>query len=137
MIYLFNIYQVEDKEFGLEEYNERVCVIFESDDHCGESKEFESFFSKSLSDWLGFDPEITAQQVETIIGFDPSKQMKYNFEVSHPGEPGAGIIGFTDTVTIILESGIPGGDPGDFAGHLKATLVEWYDGAKVTQTESK
>lgn len=60
MIYLFNIYQAEDKEF-------------------------EAFFSESLSDWFNFDPEITAQQTEKIIGFNPSKQMKCDFEVCHPG----------------------------------------------------
>lgn len=137
MIYLFNIYQAKDEEFGIDEYRDRVCVIVESDDPGGEPGEFETFLSESLSEWCGFDPKITAQQVETIVGFNPASQARYYYEVVAPGEPGAGIRGFTDTVTVLLESGNPGGDPGDFEGHLRAALKEWYDGAKVTQVESK
>jgi hypothetical protein len=137
MVYLFEIFQAEDEEFGLEQYRDRVCVIFESGDPGGKSEEFETIFSESLSEWCGFDPEVTAQQADTIFGFDSAVQAKYVYEVSHPGESGAGIIGFTDTVTMLLESGDPGGDPGDFAEHIKLALSGWYDGAKVTKIESK
>jgi len=137
MIYLFNIHQDKDDEFGLEEYRDRVCVIVESGDPGGDSGEFEAFLSESLSEWCGFDPDITAQQVETIVGFNPASQARYYYEVVAPGELGAGIRGFTDSVTVLLESGNPGGDPGDFAGHIRSVLREWYDGAKITQVESK
>lgn len=136
-MYLFNIHQAKDEEFGIEEYRDRVCVIVESDDPGGEPGEFETFLSEALSEWCGFDPDITAQQAETIVGFNPASQARYCYEVVAPGEPGAGIRGFTDSVMVLLESGNPGGDQGDFEGHLRAALSEWYDGAKVTQTEPK
>jgi hypothetical protein len=53
------------------------------------------------------------------------------FKINHPGESGAGIRSFSDTITIEIESGDPGGDVGEFEEHLKQTLIEWYDGAKV------
>lgn len=137
MMYLFNIHQAKDEEFGIEDYRDRVCVIVESGDPGGEPGEFEAFMGESLSEWCGFDPDITAQQVETIVGFNPASQARYCYEVVAPGEPGAGIRGFTDSVTVLLESGNPGGDPGDFKGHLRAALNQWYDGAKVTQVDSK
>ncbi len=137
MIFLFEIFQAEDKDYGLKQYTDRVCVTFESGDPGGESGEFDEFFSDSLGEWCGFDPQITARQTSGPVQFDSTVQSKYVFAAVHPGEPGAGITGFTDTVMIILESGDPDGDPGDFAGHLKSTLAEWYDGAKVTEIESE
>lgn len=137
MVYLFEIFRAKDEEFGLEQYRDRVCVIFENGDPGGKPEEFAIFFSKSLSEWCGFDPEVTAQRVNTIVGFDPAIQAKYVYQVNHPGEPEAGKTGFTDTVTMLLESGEPGGDPSDFGEHIKLSLSEWYDGAKVTKIESK
>ena len=63
--------------------------------------------------------------------------MKYIFEINHPGEPAAGIIGFTDTVSVKIESGDPGGEPGEFEAHIQEALAEWYDGAQVKRIESK
>nr|WP_319395577.1 hypothetical protein [uncultured Desulfobacter sp.] len=35
--------------------------------------------SESLNDWCGFDPEITAKQVETILGFDHAHAKQANY----------------------------------------------------------
>jgi hypothetical protein len=51
---------------------------------------------------------------------------------THPGEPAAGTVGFTDTVTIAVESGDPGGGVGEFVRFMRKALDEWYDGAEVT-----
>lgn len=61
----------------------------------------------------------------------------YVFQVEHPGEPGAGIIGFTDTVTVTLDSGNPGGDEGEFEEDIRSYLAEWFDGAGVTLVPQK
>ena len=136
MIYLFHIFQAENKEFGIEKFDDRVCVIFESDDPGGESGEFENFFIESLSDWCGFDPKIIASKVYSVVGFDSSIQSKFVYAIEEPGEPGAGISAFTDTVIVLLESGNTGEDPNDFNEHLKLTLHNWYDGAKVSKIDA-
>lgn len=53
------------------------------------------------------------------------------FQIVHPGEPFAGITGFNDEVEIIVESGDPGGEPGEFEAFMRDCLAEWYDGASV------
>lgn len=57
--------------------------------------------------------------------------MRLKFEIDHAGEIGAGIHGFTDIVTIDVESGDPGGEPGEFMVFMQSALAEWYDGANV------
>ena len=54
------------------------------------------------------------------------------YEIVHPGERAAGIDAFTDVVTITIESGEPGGEPGEFAQFMRDCLADWYDGARVT-----
>lgn len=49
------------------------------------------------------------------------------FDICVPGEYAAGIRGFTDIVTITVDSGDPGGSPGEFEAHMRLALVEWYD----------
>ena len=44
----------------------------------------------------------------------------------------AGIVGFTDEITIEIDSGDPGGDKGEFEEHMLNALRGWYDGAKVS-----
>jgi hypothetical protein len=53
------------------------------------------------------------------------------FQITHSGESAAGIIAFTDTIKIYVESGNPGGETGDFRRFMLQALSEWYDGAKV------
>lgn len=57
--------------------------------------------------------------------------MKLIYEIYHPGEHAAGIVGFSDTIEITVESGDPGGEPGEFAEFMRYSLHEWYDGAGV------
>lgn len=57
--------------------------------------------------------------------------MKITFTITHPGEIGAGIRPFTDSATVELLSGHPGGDPGEFEEHLRSALADWFDGATV------
>lgn len=60
---------------------------------------------------------------------------KYVFDVYMPDEPMAGLSGFTDTISVTVESGDPGGEPGEFGDCIKQALREWYDGAKITIRE--
>lgn len=53
------------------------------------------------------------------------------FDVCVPSERAAGILGFSDTIIISVESGDPGGDPGEFSDHILMALKEWYDGGNV------
>jgi hypothetical protein len=53
-------------------------------------------------------------------------------DIRHPGELGAGIRGYSDTVKITVESGSPGGEAWEFAEFMRQTVAEWFDGARVT-----
>lgn len=57
--------------------------------------------------------------------------MSISFHIEESGEEGAGILPFTDTVEILIESGDPGGEPGEFQEFMRQALLEWYDGAGV------
>jgi hypothetical protein len=57
---------------------------------------------------------------------------KIGFFVTHHGELAAGIRGYTDEVDIIINSGDPGGELGEFEQHMQECLSEWFDGATVT-----
>jgi hypothetical protein len=56
---------------------------------------------------------------------------EFVFVVEHSGERGAGILPFSDTITIQVASGDLGGDDGEFEEFMRGTLKEWYDGAAV------
>jgi hypothetical protein len=60
-----------------------------------------------------------------------TKPMKLTFNVKGPSAHAAGIIGFTDKVTIVVESGDPGREPGEFQDFVRQALAEWYDLAYV------
>lgn len=55
------------------------------------------------------------------------------FHIRHPGEPGAGIRSFTETVTISAENDF-GGTSSDRTDYFRKALEDWFDGARV-QTE--
>ena len=57
--------------------------------------------------------------------------MKFDCIIQKPAEPAAGLPAITDRVTVAVESGEPGGKPGEFAQHIAHALSEWYDGAEV------
>ena len=54
------------------------------------------------------------------------------FDISVPSELAAGIRGMTDTVTVEVESGDPGGAPGEFESHMKEALEAWYGSRSAT-----
>lgn len=53
------------------------------------------------------------------------------FTIHHPGEVGAGLLSFTDEVTVTCKSGQWGGEPGEFEAYMRECLEQWYDGAAV------
>jgi hypothetical protein len=58
----------------------------------------------------------------------------YKYEIDSPDELDAGLHGFGDEVTVIVDSGEPGGDPtgeDSFEEYMRQALIEWFDGAKV------
>ena len=59
----------------------------------------------------------------------------YNFHVEHHGERGAGIHPYSDTVFIEVESGEPGGSPGEFKSYMFDAIANWFDGALVEPLE--
>ena len=61
--------------------------------------------------------------------------MEYVFDIEQPGEPAAGILPFTDRISVSVASGDPGGEPGEFFEHILNSIVEWYDGAKVSLSD--
>lgn len=76
----------------------------------------------------------TLSYASTINEEDTLKTYVYHIE--HPGEYAAGIRAFTDTVTIAVDSGEPGGDEeGEYSFHefMLQALKEWYDGAHVRE----
>ena len=64
-----------------------------------------------------------------------TKPAIWNFHADFPGEYGAGLYPFHEKITVILESGKPIGEEGEFENFIKECLEEWYDGAKVTLEE--
>jgi len=59
--------------------------------------------------------------------------MKLKCEIEVKGEPAAGLVGYTDTIWIIVDSGNPGGEDGDFEASVVDFLLEWYGAdSKVT-----
>jgi len=52
-------------------------------------------------------------------------------EVEAVPEPLAGIVGYTDTVRVSSDTGMFGGEAGEFAEYLRDFLAQWYDGARV------
>lgn len=60
--------------------------------------------------------------------------MTVTYEVVHPGSPAAGLSAYYNTVAVHVEYD-PGGEPGEFAGHVHECLDEWFDGAQVTRKE--
>lgn len=54
------------------------------------------------------------------------------FAVDCPGELAAGISPYTNTVTIMVSYDPGGYEDRDFAKHMRKSLEEWFEGAKVT-----
>jgi hypothetical protein len=56
----------------------------------------------------------------------------WTFDVMVPQESADGIRGLTDKVQIIVKSGDPGGELGEFAYFMEGCLREWFDTVEVT-----
>lgn len=66
--------------------------------------------------------------------------MKLEFHIEHPGEEGAGIRSYHDKVTILVDSGDPGGEESgedSFTEFMRRALSEWFDGAGVEMEEER
>jgi hypothetical protein len=61
--------------------------------------------------------------------------LKLEYVVLWSPELGAGTYGGEENITIIIESGDPGGEPGDFAESLKDFLKNWFDASVITKEE--
>lgn len=61
--------------------------------------------------------------------------MRIEFAVNMPSDLSAGLRGFSDSVAVTIESGNPGGEPGEFTRYMQECLAEWFDGAKVQPLE--
>lgn len=60
----------------------------------------------------------------------------FHFHIEFSGELSAGLRPYSDDVLVIVNSGDPGGEPGEFLEFLRTSLREWFDGAAVmTQDE--
>jgi len=61
----------------------------------------------------------------------PRKKV-FTFDVYFLGDLAAGLRSFSETIAVTLDSGDPGGAPGEFEQFIADALSEWYDGATVT-----
>ena len=82
--------------------------------------------------------ELKSRLLATLTNATPylSQDVKgvYKYEIDSPDELDAGLHGFGDEVTVIVDSGEPGGDPtgeDSFEEYMRQALIEWFDGAKV------
>jgi hypothetical protein len=60
-----------------------------------------------------------------------NEPLTLTFDVEHPGELQAGIRAYSDTVTVTVDSGDPGGSPDEFTEEMQRFLLAWFDGAAV------
>lgn len=61
---------------------------------------------------------------------------EYKYIVIQPGDMSAGIYSKSDNVSVIVESGDPGGMEGEFQEWMQNAISEWFDGAHVYPDES-
>lgn len=95
--------------------------------------------ANTFDDWLwkakeafdAGDGETLGNMIFEII-YKYSKKLKaqaetgtFTFNVAPSNDPGA--VGGSDIVTVIVDSGNPGGDPGEFEMYMKKVLSDWYD----------
>jgi len=60
-----------------------------------------------------------------------NEPLALTFDVEHPGELQAGLRAYSDTVTVTVDSGDPGGSPDEFTEEMQKFLLGWFDGAAV------
>lgn len=59
------------------------------------------------------------------------KPLRLHYTIACPAEKGAGIVGYTEDVTVIVESGEPVGDTGEFIEACRQFLAGWFEGSTV------
>jgi hypothetical protein len=57
--------------------------------------------------------------------------MTLTYDIVHPGEREAGLRAYSDTVTVTVDSGDPGGVQDEFTEEMQKFLLQWFDGAAV------
>ncbi len=70
---------------------------------------------------------------EILDRLNRSGDAELKFVIESPGEPGAGLVGFTERVTVTVHEGCA--DPDSFADHIAESLIDWYDGATVERVK--
>lgn len=111
---------VEELEQDLEQY---ITLGSTGCRTIAEDVEFNRLHSKFLAALTNTTPYLS-QDVKGV----------YKYEIDSPDELDVGLHGFSDEVTVIVDSGEPGGDPtgeDSFEEYMRQALIEWYDGAKV------
>ena len=114
------IAEVEELEQDLEQY---ITLGSTGCRTIAEDVEFNRLHSKFL-----------AALTNTIPYLSRDVKGVYKYEIDSPDELDAGLHGFSDEITVIVDSGEPGGDPtgeDSFEEYMRQALIEWYDGAKV------
>jgi hypothetical protein len=115
-----DIAEVEELEQDLEQY---ITLGSTGCRTIAEDVEFNRLHSKFL-----------AALTNTIPYLSRDVKGVYKYEIDSPDELDVGLHGFRDEVTVIVDSGEPGGDPtgeDSFEEYMRQALIEWYDGAKV------
>lgn len=59
------------------------------------------------------------------------KPLTLRYRIYFSGELVASFYPFDDDVVITVGSGEPGGEPGEFAEHMRQCLAEWYETNQV------
>jgi len=70
--------------------------------------------------------------IPTSDGVRGRAPLVLRYQVQFEGELAAGLWPYSDEVVVIVDSGNPGGEPGEFAEWIRQAIAQWYDGAAVT-----
>ena len=57
--------------------------------------------------------------------------MKIECHIEFHGEQSAGLLPYSENITVQVDSDDPGGEAGEFAEELRQFLTKWYEGATV------
>jgi hypothetical protein len=60
-----------------------------------------------------------------------NEPLTLTFDIQHPGELQAGLRAYSERVTVTVDSGDAGGEPGEFETFIQESLSQWFDGAAV------
>lgn len=60
-----------------------------------------------------------------------NKPLELVFKVNIPPDYSSGLNGVYDTIKVVVDSGDPGGEPGEFTEFMLGCLKDWYDTPNV------